>query len=302
MPRKRSRWADRPLDLVIRGVLSAALAMPYERRVPFVGGVTARLLAPLAGWPDRVKANLRHVRPDLAPDEVRRIWRAVSDNAGRTLIEIYSGREFVARLGDAPIEGPGLEAFEATRREGRPAILVTGHFGNFTAPRVALAARGHRIAGLYRPMRNVPFNRHYAAALASLGEPMFASDRRGLAQVLKHLRGGGAVGLLVDVHANDGAPLSFFGKTAPTALSAAELALKYRAPLIPFYGLRQPDGLGFRIVSEAPVPPSDPATMMQGVNDSLERQVRTHMGQWFWVHRRWKPERQRARAAASTGP
>ena len=28
--------------------------------------------------------------------------------------------------------------------------------------------------------------------------------------------------------------------------------------------------------------------MMQAVNDNLEALVRTHMEQWFWIHRRWK--------------
>ena len=27
--------------------------------------------------------------------------------------------------------------------------------------------------------------------------------------------------------------------------------------------------------------------MTQALNDSLEAQVRAHMDQWFWIHRRW---------------
>jgi KDO2-lipid IV(A) lauroyltransferase len=47
--------------------------------------------------------------------------------------------------------------------------------------------------------------------------------------------------------------------------------------------------------------------MTQAINDSLEAEVRGHMEQWFWIHRRWKPDRtkkpgQGTRAAASTGP
>jgi Kdo2-lipid IVA lauroyltransferase/acyltransferase len=37
------------------------------------------------------------------------------------------------------------------------------------------------------------------------------------------------VGMLIDQHMNHGAPLGFFGVEALTALSAAELALKYDA-------------------------------------------------------------------------
>ena len=80
------------------------------------------------------------------------------------------------------------------------------------------------------------------------------------------------------------------------------MALKYDAPLVPVYGLRQPDGLSFRVIVEAPVPPGDPMAMTQALNDSLAALVRRHPEQWFWIHRRWKPERQRARAAARIGP
>ncbi len=296
------RRADRAIDLAVRALLGLALLLPYRRRVPLMGWLVSRLVAPLAGWRRRIAANLDYVLPDMPEPERRRLMRMVPDNVGRTLIELYSGARFVEHVAATPVEGPGAEIVEALRREGRPAILVTGHFGNFNAVRGGASARGCPSGGLYRPMRNRHFNRHYVAALSAIGEPVFPSGREGLGRLLRHLRGGGMVGLLVDVYAKGGTPLTFFGKTAPTALSAAELALRHEAPLIPAYSIRQPDGLGFRIVIEAPIPPSDPATMTQALNDSLERQVRQHMDQWFWIHRRWKPERQRTRPAATIGP
>ncbi len=71
-------------------------------------------------------------------------------------------------------------------------------------------------------------------------------------------------------------------------LTPAELALRYDALILPIAGVRQPDGLSFRVEVGEPVPHSDPITMMQALNDDLERLVRAHMEQWFWVHRRWK--------------
>ena len=40
---------------------------------------------------------------------------------------------------------------------------------------------------------------------------------------------------------------------------------------------------------QAEIPHGDPVEMTQQVNDGLEALVRAHMGQWFWIHRRWKP-------------
>jgi KDO2-lipid IV(A) lauroyltransferase len=78
------------------------------------------------------------------------------------------------------------------------------------------------------------------------------------------------------------------GRKARTSLSAAERALKYNCLLVPVYGIRQPDGISFELLIEPPIPHSTPEIMTQALNDSLEAQVRAHMDQWFWVHRRWR--------------
>ncbi len=304
-------------NLVLRAALGLVLLLPYRWRVPAFGRLTARMIAPLAGYDKRIRANLAHVCPELDEADVKRLMREVPDNVGRSVIEIYSGQKFINRVKNLPLEGPGAAALAEAHRAQRPVILVTGHFGNYDAPRAALIARGYRVGGVYMPMQNVYFNAHYVRAISRIGMPLFARGRRGLAEMLRFLRSGGMVGLVVDQYMDHGAPLNFFGKPAPTALSAAEMALKHDALLVPIYGIRQPDGLDFRLFVDAPIPPSNPATMTQALNDSLERLVRKHMGQWFWIHRRWKPERQaaqrqaaahleaarqRAQAAASTGP
>ncbi len=302
MKTPRNRIADRSTDLALRAMIRLALLLPYRWRVPLFGWVAAHLVAPLAGYRRRIRANLAHVLPDLPQAEIRRLCREVPDNVGRTVIEFYSIEAFAERMRSAEIRGPGLAALQAAQAAGKPAILVSGHFGNYQAVRVALRERGWTVAGLYRPMNNPYFNRHYVETTAQLGKPLFARDRRGMAGLVKHLREGGVTGILIDQYFGQGADVSFFGKTAPTATSVAEMALKYDAALIPAYGIRQPDGISIEIALEEPVAHTDAVTMTQACNDSLEAQVRRHMGQWFWVHRRWKPHRQRRRAAPSIRP
>lgn len=278
-------------NLLIRGVLGAALALPYQTRVRMMGWVMAHVVAPLAGYNRRVRENLAHVMPELPESEVKRLTRAVADNAGRTLIEIYSGVDFIDRMKDVTFEGPGVEIIEQARIARRPVILLTGHFGNYDVPRAALIAKGYDIGSLYNPMKNKFYNAHYVKAIGTIGQPLFPRGRKGYAKLLAHLKSGGMIGFLVDVYVHAGPILTFFGKPARTALSAAELALKYDALLVPIYGIRQPDGLTFRVQVEAPVPHGEPEMMTQALNDSLEAVTRQHMEQWFWIHRRWKPER-----------
>jgi KDO2-lipid IV(A) lauroyltransferase len=275
-------------------LLTALLSLPYRWRVPVMGGIVAHLVAPLAGWRQRIRENLSYACPELDPAEVRRLTRAVPANVGRTLIEIYSGDEFVRRVRDTSLSGPGVDAFLEARAADRPVILVTAHFGNYDAPRAALFAQGHPLAALYRPMENESFNDHYVKAISRIGEPLFPVDRKGVLGFVNYLRAGNVVGILTDVHAGRGALLTYFGQVAPTATSAAEWALRYDALLLPIYGRRLESGLDFEIFLDTPVPHTDPETMTQALNDSLERIVRDNMDQWFWIHRRWKPERRAA--------
>jgi KDO2-lipid IV(A) lauroyltransferase len=55
-------------------------------------------------------------------------------------------------------------------------------------------------------------------------------------------------------------------------------------------------------VFEEPVAPDAPMQMMQQITQRLEKRIEEDPKQWFWIHRRWKPDRQRARAAAKTAP
>ncbi|WP_430464320.1 lysophospholipid acyltransferase family protein [Tabrizicola sp.] len=275
-------------DRALRALFWAMLRLPYRWRVPLAGWVVSHIVAPLAGYRTRIRDNLALILPDLPPAEVARIIRAVPDNVGRTLIEIYSGAEFTAHAITHPLTGVGVAALEAAHQSGQPVILVTGHFGNYDASRAALIARGYRVGALYNPMKNPYFNDHYVAAIGQIGTPLFPRGKKGLAEMVRHLRSGGMLGLLMDQAMRHGAPLTFFDQTAMTALSAAELALKYNALVIPTYAVRQPDGLSFQIIVEAPIPHSTPEAMTQALNDSLEAVVRRNIDQWFWIHRRWK--------------
>lgn len=273
--------------LVFRVLEAAAMALPYRLRVPAFGWVVARIVGPIARFGQRTRANLVLIYPDMPQAELDRLARAVSDNFGRTLMEVYSGERFKRHVAQTPISGDGLPALEEATRSGRAVVFVSGHLGNYDVLRAYLAARGQPVGALYRPFPNPYFDRRYRAKITAISGPIFPRGRRGLAEMVKHLRGGGMVGMLIDQHMAHGAALQFMGHTALTATSAAEMALKYDALLLPTYGVRRPDGLTFDLIVEAPIARSTPEAMTQALNDSLERQVRAHPEQWMWVARRW---------------
>lgn len=284
----RQRTSEYLVNLSLRTLIVSVGFMPYRWRIPALGWITARIVSPLAGYAERVRANLALIMPDLPERKVRSLMRAVPDNAGRNMMEMYSAAEFSNRARHAPVSGPGLPDIKQARAEGRPIIFVTGHFGNFNAARVAMVQQGFKMGVFYRPLRNRYFNVHYTKAMGALSQPMFEQGRRGMVQMTKHLRAGGVLAILNDLNVPGGVPLDFLGRPALTSLVTAELALKFNALLVPVWGIRRPNGLDFDIHVEAPIPPGDPIEMTRDFNARLEARVLQHMDQWFWIHRRWK--------------
>ena len=280
---------DRLANAAFLAVIWLAGWLPYDRRIPAAGWLFAHMLAPVAGWRRRIRENLALARPDLTAAQVHALTRQVPDNAGRSVAEIYSGAQFIDRIHAAdPLEGPGLPALEEAFHSHRPVIIACAHFGNYDAMRAALSGRGWPVGALYRPMNNEAFNRHYIPAITAIGEPLFPRGRAGLASMLRFLKGGGWLALGFDQYDRASPELRFFDLPTRTVLTPAELAIRYDALLLPVHAVRQDDGLSFRVLVGQPIAHDDPAQMMQALNDDLEMLVRRHMGQWFWVHRRWK--------------
>ncbi len=284
------RLSDWLVNLLLRALIGLVLLLPWRLRGRVMGWIVRVIIAPLAGYRGRALTQLANVWPDRQSEHPA-IAAVVARNAGRTFIENYSPG-FSAHLAGTPLQGPGVAALSAARENGTPVLFLATHFGNHDAARHVLHAHGFPTGGLYRPMANGFFNDHYVQTLARVSGPVFPQTRKGLAGLVAHLKSGGFATLFFDVWDKSGASIDFLGQPAPTALSAAELALKYNAALVPYFAIRRPGGTSFDVIIEEPIAPSDPITMMTEATQRLEVRITDHPGQWFWFHRRWKPERQ----------
>ena len=279
---------DFAVDALLRICWGSLLILPYELRVAASGRITSGLVAPVARYRRRALDNLAFAMPELSAEERERICKGCLDNFGRLFAETSSPGAFMARAARWKPEGDGMEAIEAAAQEGRPLVLVGGHFGNYEAARAVLIRRGLMVGGLYRPMNNRFFNRRYVRQMERIGEPVYPKSVSGTKQLVRYLDSGGIAVILNDQHAGEGMATPFLGRPAKTSLAPAKFALKYEAPLIPFFAARRGGGLDFDVHFERPIPAADPETMTLAFNERLEKRVRKHPEQWFWIHRRWK--------------
>ncbi|RMF39419.1 MAG: lauroyl acyltransferase [Alphaproteobacteria bacterium] len=267
---------------------SAIRALPRARRIALAGRLGRMLIPNLPMTARRISANLDRIWPGLERERRRAIARGVGDNFGRTIIEYFLMDDLARQPDLVSATGAGLAAIRQARDEGRGAVLVSAHFGNWEAIRLALQADGIPCAMIYRAFNNRPFDAYVRAKMEHAGTPVLTKGRQGMRALVGHVAKGGVALILVDQKQTGAPALPFLGQPAETSLAAASLASRLGVPLIPAFATRQNDGRRFAVEFETPVSDGPPEARMAQVNARISARIEARPEQWFWLHRRWR--------------
>ena len=268
--------------------LSISRGRAFDRRSRALGVLVGLVVRYFPIARRRVDSELRRVYPDMPRSERMVLCHKMGRNMGRTLFEILHCTEFQTLHERNIVSGPGLATLQQAHAVGKGAIIVSGHFGQWEAIRSALKARGMETGAVYRPQTNRHYERRLFAGIEAGGKPILATGKIGTRALVRHIRKGGFIAILLDEKYTDGARLPFLGHPALTSLAAAQLALKYDLPMVPAFGTRTGDGTQFNVEFDAAIAPSDSLTMTQTFNDNLSDRILNDPDQWYWMLHRWK--------------
>jgi KDO2-lipid IV(A) lauroyltransferase len=244
-----------------------------------------------------VLGNLRLAFPELAESERRAIARRTFLNLGRMITDFLRvpilSKEELERL----FVYEGWDGFERAKAAGRGVIACTAHFGNFDLLAAAQTLRGVPVTMISRQMGKSGANDLWREARRRSGvEDLVVQKGETLKAAMRALKGGRVLGYVIDQNQPRRHAVfpTFFGVPAATAATPVWLALRTGAAVIFTLSVPLEDGR-HKVVVEGPleVPDTgdrarDVLAFMQDLNDRLERWVRRHPDQWYWLHRRWK--------------
>ena len=317
-PKKRlPKWTHGPVYVASRAAISLPLIAGMRTSLDTAGAVGRTF----AGSPpnrkrlDRTIDRLRFVFPEKGEDWYRKIAIDSYEHLFQLGVEVA----FTPRLitDDAwPHHCELDDVADALRvlSDGRPALLITGHTGNWELLGYTLAVLGFPVHALYRPLDSAPMDRWLRGTRMRRGMELL--DKFGATERAPAIfEAGEPMAFVADQNAGDrGLFVPFFGRLASTYKSVGLLAMQQQATLVcgtarrvGMAGRDEPpvtrgfsapdagDGFRYRIDIVDVFGPDDWAHAPDPLfyitaryRRAIEQMVRRAPEQYLWMHRIWK--------------
>jgi KDO2-lipid IV(A) lauroyltransferase len=295
----RNRLADYAVYVAVRVVVCVLQAVPLRVALG-VGNV----LALFAYRVDRrhrevARDNLRHALPELCanPAKCDRLVRACYRHFCEMAIEIAClPRRIHLNNWRSFADVDQFDRLLVPLLGDRPVLLVTAHYGNWEVAGYATGLVGLRTYAIARDLDNRYLDRFLQKFRQKTGQTIL-SKTGDFGRITAALEAGGAVATLGDQDAGPkGMFVDFFNRPASTHKAVALLSLQHDAPMVVIGIPRIATPMKFALEVEDVIDPRDYAgsrgAAMKAITErftqSIERMVRRHPEQYFWLHRRWK--------------
>lgn len=283
--------------LFFRGLFRAVQSLSPERAVR-VGRALFGRLGPHSDKARKADVNLAIAFPDQDADwrarTVREIFRSLGESAAELikLEQIWQERDRRIAFDIDPAAAALIDA-------RRPIVFVCAHVGAWQLTNLIARHAGLEISTVIARESNPLMDQAMQKLRSAFGVQLVPTDA-GARPLLRELRAGRCVGMATDTRLPTGTLLPFFGREALTNTTAARLALRSGAALLPIYCERLGDA-HFRVRVLAPLytPESQPLPagseaqdalalqLSEQINRQFEDWIRAAPGQWICLKRRW---------------
>ena len=274
-------------------------------RVSAVGAALRGRAGPLIRKHRMLCANLATAFPEWSPAEVERMARASWAQLGRVIAEFP---HFAALFDPAD---PRVEVVDPHRvlsaaAAGRPVILAGAHLGNWELLAAAAVQRGVPLTVVHAARANPGVESMVERHRRALGCG-FLEQGESVHAMLRQIRQGRSIGVLVDQRYDKGEAVPFFDREAMTSVAPALLAVRFGLPFVPARCERL-QGCRFRVTYEPPLAPDPNLREPRAVARDLTRRLNERFAawiserpaEWLCIKRRWPAEQVVAAAPLAT--
>ncbi|MBA4417881.1 MAG: hypothetical protein C0392_08225 [Syntrophus sp. (in: bacteria)] len=241
-------------------------------------------------------SNIKRAFNDLDSREVRGIAKRCFENLGVNFIEsmvlpFIPKDELLRRFTIV-----NRHFFDAAAALNKGIMVLVFHYANWEIMGVTSFFLENEVVVLARPLKgHERLNRFLISLREQAGLTIIPNANTGK-DVSRYLRENKIVAILGDQREKRSKAVyaEFFGEKVPTSRGITTIAMKTRAPVIPFY-FRREGFLRYTIMVSQPLEMERKGNIEElicrnatKINAFLESIIREKPDEWFWVHRRWE--------------
>lgn len=235
--------------------------------------------------------NLAMCYPDMSPDERQKLAKESVKETGRLAAEIcVIQQRSKAWLDKKILTVTGESIIKEEIAKGKGLILLAPHLGNWEVLSLVLPTYG-KLTALYQPPKQAYLEEMIINARQKTGATLVPTDRRGVVQLLKSLKGGGITAVLPDQNPAEGSGefSPFFGIPAYTMTLVHGFVQRSDCAVV--YGFVKRVRGGFEI-HYLPAPDAlyshDVKESVTGLNQGVENCIAHCPAQYQWEYKRFK--------------
>tara|TARA_B100000530_G_scaffold116098_1_gene72353 strand:- start:192 stop:1046 length:855 start_codon:yes stop_codon:yes gene_type:complete len=252
------------------------------------GFVIGKYLGPLFRSRLSIINNLKKAQ---IKGDYKKIASNVLGNYGRIFAEYIHLKNFKNDKLNNRISIEGREYLEKIKNNNQSVVFISGHFSNFELMAMQIDKAKVDCAAIYRPLNNPYLNKIMEKIRKrDICKKQIKKGRSGTREIIKLLKKGTSIALMVDQRVREGQKASFFNHLATTTTIPAQLIKKYNCDLVPIY-IERKNKFNFKMYVSKPIKisknkSSDEITLY--INKILEKMILKNVDQWIWTHDRWK--------------
>ena len=255
-----------------------------------LGFVIGKFCGPIFRSKNSIIENIKKSNISIKQN-YNQVARNVLGNYGRIFSEYPFLKNFRNGDLDSFIELNGKNYLEIIKKEKKNVVFVSGHFNNFELMAMQIEKVGIELSAIYRPLNNNFLNKIMEKIRTKyICKNQIKKGRAGTRQIIKDLKKGNSVALMIDQRVREGSKVNFFGNLASTTTIPAQLIKKYNCELVPIY-IERKDKYYFKMHISKPIKVNSNKTtedITLFLNTVLEKMILKNVDQWIWTHDRWK--------------
>ena len=215
----------------------------------------------------------------------------VLGNYGRIFAEYVHLRNFKNDKLSKYISIEGKEYLDRIKKNKKKVIFISGHFNNFELMAMQIEKEGINCAAIYRPLNNPYLNKVMEKIRKrDICKKQIKKGRTGTRELVKLIKEGASIALMVDQRVREGEKVTFFNHLATSTTIPAQFIKKYECDLVPIY-IERINKFYFKMYVSKPIKISKNKSSFEitkFINQILEKMILKNTDQWIWTHDRWK--------------